>query len=118
MRRAGTPIAVRCYVEPDRYVETLQEAAQSVGGETRLAYLLMVPEPKLARWMAGEEPVPLDAFLNALDVIAEGLFADAARTKPVRVAVLPETATPPQKKTPRRPVSSVATRLGYGPSSK
>jgi hypothetical protein len=77
----------------NRYIETLQQAAQTVGGDAKLAYFLMVPNHKLARWMSGQEPAPLEAFLAALDIIADGPFADAKRRRPVRVAVLPDGAT-------------------------
>lgn len=49
-----------------------------------LAYLLMVPQRKLERWISGVEQAPLDAFLCALDLIADGHL-----TTPPRVSVLP-----------------------------
>ena len=70
------------------YTETLACAAATIGGAARLAEFLRVPKGRLARWLAGEEPLPQEVFLDALDVIADGPYASPERRRP-RVAVLP-----------------------------
>lgn len=71
-----------------RYTETLQFAAATIGGPARLAKFLNVPPTALLRWLAGEEAPPDQIFLDALDVIADGPYADPDRRR-VRVSVLP-----------------------------
>ncbi len=72
----------------NRYTETLQDAAATIGGATRLAKFLDVPRPRLLSWLAGEETPPDQIFLDALDVIADGPYADPDRRR-IRVKVLP-----------------------------
>jgi hypothetical protein len=72
----------------NRYTETLQFAAATIGGTARLAQFLDVPRVTLLRWLAGEETPPDRVFLEALDVIADGPYADPARRR-VKVSVLP-----------------------------
>ena len=69
-----------------RYAEALRAAADTLGSTARLAAYLKVPPYTVQAWLAGREPPPLQAFLNALDVIADGPFAPQHRS--VRVAVL------------------------------
>jgi hypothetical protein len=71
-----------------RYSHTLWQAVATLGGQSRLALFLGVPEDKLTRWLSGEELAPLDVFLNSLDLIAEGPYAPAEH--PIRVAVIRE----------------------------
>lgn len=71
-----------------RYTETLQFAAATIGGPARLAKFLNVPRQAVLRWLAGEEAPPDQVFLDALDVIAAGPFADPDRRR-LRVSVLP-----------------------------
>jgi hypothetical protein len=71
-----------------RYTETLHFAAATIGGSARLAQFLQVPRASLLRWLAGEEAPPDQVFLDALDVIADGPYADPARRR-IRVSVLP-----------------------------
>jgi hypothetical protein len=70
-----------------RYTETLAFAAATIGGTGRLAEFLNVPRSALVRWLAGEEAPPNEVFLDALDVIADGPYADPERRRP-RVAVI------------------------------
>jgi hypothetical protein len=72
-----------------RYTETLQCAAATIGGSARLARFLNVPRASLIRWLAGEEAPPDQVFLDALDVIADGPYADPDRRRRIRVKVLP-----------------------------
>ncbi len=71
----------------NRYTETLYCAAATIGGTDRLARFLNVPPARLFRWLAGEEPLPDQVFLDALDVIADGPYASPERRRP-RVAVI------------------------------
>ena len=50
-------------------ISTLQRAAQAVGSSEALALQLGVSPHQLARWLAGEETVPNDIFLLAVDLI-------------------------------------------------
>jgi len=58
----------------------------TIGGRPQLAAYLKVAEDKLDSWLAGEETPPLDAFLDSLDVIADGPYARGER--PIRVAAI------------------------------
>jgi hypothetical protein len=71
-----------------RYTETLQFAAATIGGPARLAAFLNVPRASVLRWLAGEEAPPDQVFLDALDVIADGPYADPERRR-IKVGVLP-----------------------------
>jgi hypothetical protein len=72
----------------NRYTETLQLAAATIGGAARLAEFLDVPRSTLVRWLAGEEATPDRVFLDALDVIADGPYAEPGRRR-IKVGVLP-----------------------------
>jgi hypothetical protein len=72
----------------DRYTAVLRTAADTAGGESKLAFLLGVPAEELHLWLEGKIAPPLSAFLNALDVIADGPLGP--RRHRIRVAVLPE----------------------------
>lgn len=71
-----------------RYAAALREAADTLGSTRRLAAYLKVSPQTVQGWLAGRETPPLQAFLNALDVIADGPFAPQHRN--VRVAILPD----------------------------
>jgi hypothetical protein len=88
MPRYGACLILRIVDVRSRYTETLQFAAATIGGTARLARFLDVPPATLRRWMAGEEATPDQVFLDALDVIADGPYADPERRR-VRVSVLP-----------------------------
>src|SRR4051812_30275755 len=51
------------------YAELLQEAAQILGSEQRLAYLLGVPRAELREWLNGSAMPPLESFLRTLDIV-------------------------------------------------
>ena len=55
------PFAVR--------LRTLQRAVQAVGSAEALALLLGASQRQLDRWLAGEETIPSDIFLRAVDLI-------------------------------------------------
>jgi hypothetical protein len=71
-----------------RYSHTLWQAVATLGGQARLAGFLGVSQEKLALWLAGEELAPLEVFLNSLDLVADGPYAQGGR--PIRVAVIRE----------------------------
>ena len=76
----------------NRYTETLACAAATIGGVGRLAEFLNVPRSRLTRWLAGEEALPNEVFLEALDVIADGPYASPERRR-ARVAIVPPEKT-------------------------
>ena len=51
---------------------TLERALQVVETKERLAVALEVPLPDLESYLAGEKPVPNQAFIAALDIVANG----------------------------------------------
>jgi hypothetical protein len=51
------------------YSDTLKLAAETVGGSGALARRLGIAPEVLARWIADGNPVPLEPFLAALDII-------------------------------------------------
>ena len=52
------------------YSDTLKLAAETVGGSGALARRLGIAPEVLARWIADDgNPVPLEPFLAALDII-------------------------------------------------
>lgn len=53
----------------DVYARTLRRAAQVAGGVNELAERLSVPSEDLARWLATGKLVPLEVFLQAVDVV-------------------------------------------------
>ena len=60
-----------------------------LGGDSKLAVFLGVPAHEVQAWMEGQAEPPLKAFLDALDVIADGPLGP--RKRRVRVAILRET---------------------------
>ncbi len=69
------------------YARALSHAAMALSGRPQLAAFLKVSEPTLDAWLAGDETPPLDAFLDSLDVIADGPYARGER-RPIRVAAI------------------------------
>ena len=57
-----------------RYRETLRTALALLGNEGTLAAYLRVSSQTLSGWLSGREPVPLGAYLDALDVVGEESF--------------------------------------------
>lgn len=51
---------------------TLERALQVVKTKERLAVVLEVPVPDLEAYMAGEKPLPHQAFITAIDIVANG----------------------------------------------
>ena len=55
-------------------VDTLKHAVETAGSVDGLARRLAVPGTQVKRWMVGLDPVPLEVFMQALDLIAAGPF--------------------------------------------
>lgn len=53
------------------HARVLRLAANTVGSVEKLAIALAVDAADLARWIEGEKP-PMEAFLDALDIVAGG----------------------------------------------
>ncbi len=53
------------------YVRALQRALASHGGIEALAVRLKVSVPELRSYLAGDERIPLEVFLNAVDLLLE-----------------------------------------------
>ena len=54
---------------PNVRTETLQRAANAIGGEARLAEALDVPPEQARRWVSGEEYPPTSVYHQALDLL-------------------------------------------------
>lgn len=50
-------------------IDTLRRAAHAVGGVHGLARRLGFSPRQIERWMNGEEVIPADAFLRAVDLL-------------------------------------------------
>lgn len=68
-----------------RHEWVIREAAGVLGGRELLSAYLGVEPAQVARWLCGIEPVPLPAFMSALDVIADGPFVNRRQ---IRVAAI------------------------------
>ena len=51
---------------------TLERALQILRSKERLAVALELPVEELETYMAGERPLPDQAFITALDIVANG----------------------------------------------
>ena len=58
----------------NRYREALRLALALLGNERRLAAYLHVSPDTLSAWIEGRASVPLEAYLDALDVVGEESF--------------------------------------------
>jgi hypothetical protein len=54
------------------HVRTLHRALKVVGTKERLATALEVSVPELDAYLAGQQVLPNNAFLAALDIVANG----------------------------------------------
>jgi hypothetical protein len=70
------------------YGKALRTAANALGGARDLAARLGVTADQVQAWLAGEAEPPLEAVLDALDIIADGPYQ--RRRRRIRVAVLRE----------------------------
>lgn len=53
-------------------MRTLARALKDYGGEALLAKALGVPAADLARWLGGQEDVPVGVYVKALDLVSGG----------------------------------------------
>ena len=53
------------------YREALMWALDRLGNERRLASCLRVSPQALSSWIRGDVPVPLNAFVDALEIVGE-----------------------------------------------
>ena len=72
------------------YGKALRTAASALGSASDLAARLGVSLGDLEAWLAGAAEPPLEAVLEALDVIADGPYR--RRRRRIRVAVLPDSS--------------------------
>jgi hypothetical protein len=61
-------------MDADGYREALRCAVESLGNERLLASHLNTPPEVVSRWLRGELPIPLPAYLDALELIEASLF--------------------------------------------
>jgi hypothetical protein len=81
----------------DVYARTLRRAAQVAGGVNELAERLCVPSEELARWLAtGGKLVPLEVFLQAVDVIVSHDLDQVSNEPTVEFAPQPAAPADPQ----------------------
>jgi hypothetical protein len=74
-------------MQRDIYVRTLACAVETLGSRSRLEKRLDISPGRLSAWLAGKEAPPLEVFLDALDIVADGPYARIGRRR-IRVAVL------------------------------
>jgi transcriptional regulator with XRE-family HTH domain len=74
------------------YGKALRTAADALGGARDLAARLGVSADEVESWLRGQAEPPLDAVLEALDLIADGPYRRRRRRR-IRVAVLPDADT-------------------------
>ena len=53
------------------YSRTLQKAAESAGGQKKLARLLRVPLGELEKWIGDKDEPPMAVFLKAVDLVLD-----------------------------------------------
>ncbi len=54
------------------HTRTLERALKVVETKERLAVALELPLDEIDQYMAGEKPLPHQAFLTAIDIVANG----------------------------------------------
>lgn len=60
-------------------VRTLRRAAEVVGSPEALAEALEVSTEMISAWLLGEQALPNDAYLRALDVVSQGPHHNPSR---------------------------------------
>lgn len=61
----------------NRYVPTLQQAAQIAGGHEKLTELLRTSPEILAKWLSGELAPPIKPYLAAVEMVSRSARAKA-----------------------------------------
>ena len=69
MRRAVLTLAAHM---SDVQARVLRHALEVVGSEEKLAIAINAAHSDLEAWLLGSSPVPLQVFLDALDIVAAG----------------------------------------------
>ena len=64
------------------YSRTLQKAAESHGGQKKLARLLRVPLAELEKWIADKDEPPMAVFLRAVDLVLDETTSSCASSEP------------------------------------
>jgi len=64
------------------YSRTLQKAAETAGGQKKLARLLRVPLAELEKWIADKDEPPMAVFLKAVDLVLDETTSSAAGSDP------------------------------------
>ena len=67
------------HVVDGAHVRTLERALKVVQTKERLAIALEVPVAELEFYLAGEKPLPNQAYITALDIVANGHLAGPDR---------------------------------------
>ena len=64
------------------YSRTLQKAAETAGGQRKLARLLRVPLGELEKWIADKDEPPMAIFLKAVDLVLDETTSSGAGSDP------------------------------------
>ena len=67
----------------ETYRKTLMHAVSIAGGGDALAAHLKIDPAQLQRWIDGAEPIPIKAFLDAVDLVVDRGLIQLTR-KPTR----------------------------------
>ena len=60
------------------YSRTLRKAAETAGGQKKLAQLLRVPLADLEKWIADKDEPPMSVFLRAVDLVLDETSSSGA----------------------------------------
>ena len=75
----------------ETYARTLGRASQIIGGTDELAARLGVRSEDLCRWLQGTEQVPVDVFLQAVDIVVDADMSELSLADQIRK----DSAAPP-----------------------
>jgi len=64
------------------YSRTLQRAAETAGGQKKLARQLRVPLGELEKWIADKDEPPMAVFLKAVDLVLGETTSSGAGSDP------------------------------------
>ena len=76
------------------YSRTLQKAAETAGGQKRLARLLRVPLGELEKWIADKDEPPMAGFLKAVDLVLDETTPSGPGSEPGDPPAPRDCATP------------------------
>lgn len=63
---------------------TLRRAVEVVGTAKALAETLGAPPESVSAWLLGDQPVPNDVYLRALDLVSQGPHHRSQRAPPLK----------------------------------